>query len=176
MSEPFIAEIRIFAGNFAPYGWAFCDGALLPIATNTALFSIIGTTYGGDGRTTMALPNMQGRTPMHPGRGPGLTARRLGERIGTENETLTELQMPSHHHMVRAHAGAGAEATPGNTTAIASASARDALYQTDTQSNIVEMDEGTVSNTGGGQSHYNMQPVLSLNFIIALQGLYPSRG
>lgn len=98
MSEPFIAEIRIFAGNFAPRGWAFCDGQLLPIAQNTALFSLIGTTYGGDGRTTTALPNLQGRAPMHPGRGPGLTSRRLGQKGGVETVTLTEAQMSSHNH------------------------------------------------------------------------------
>jgi len=98
MSEPFIAEIRIFAGDFAPRGWAFCDGQLLPVAQNTALFSLIGTTYGGDGRTTTALPNMQGRSPMHPGRGPGLTAKRLGQRGGVEAVTLSEAQIPSHSH------------------------------------------------------------------------------
>ena len=98
MSEPFVAEIRIFGGNFAPRGWAFCNGQLLPISQNTALFSIIGTTYGGDGRTTTALPNLQGRVPMHPGRGVGLTARRLGQIGGYETETLTEAQIPSHSH------------------------------------------------------------------------------
>ena len=98
MSEPFIAEIRIFAGNFAPRSWAFCDGQLLPISQNTALFSLIGTTYGGDGRTTTALPNLQGRAPMHPGRGPGLTSRRLGEAIGTNDVILSQTQLPPHTH------------------------------------------------------------------------------
>jgi len=98
VSEPFIAEIRIFAGNFAPRGWAFCNGQLLPISQNTALFSLIGTTYGGDGRTTTALPNLQGRAPMHAGNGPGLTSRRLGERAGTTTVTLSEAQMPNHTH------------------------------------------------------------------------------
>ena len=98
MSEPFVAEIRIVGFNFAPRGWAFCDGQLLPISQNTALFSLIGTTYGGDGRTTTALPNLKGRLPMHPGRGPGLTARRLGQRGGTEMVTLSEAQMPNHTH------------------------------------------------------------------------------
>ena len=102
MSEPFTAEIRIFAGDFAPRGWAFCNGQLLPIAQNTALFSLIGTTYGGDGRSTTALPNLQGRSPMHPGRGAGLTARRLGERLGTETVTLSDTQIPSHTHTLRA--------------------------------------------------------------------------
>lgn len=108
MSEPFIAEIRIFAGNFAPRSWAFCDGQLLPVAQNTALFSLIGTTYGGDGRTTTALPNLQGRAPMHPGRGPGLTARRLGERIGTNDVTLTTNQLPPHSHTLNSFPTASA--------------------------------------------------------------------
>ena len=101
MSEPFIAEIRIFAGNFAPRGWSFCDGQLLPISQNTALFSLIGTTYGGDGRSTTALPNLEGRAPMHPGRGPGLTARRLGQTVGTETVPLSEAQIPRHTHTLR---------------------------------------------------------------------------
>ena len=98
MSEPFVAEIRIMAFNFAPRGWAFCDGQLLPISQNTALFSLIGTTYGGDGRTTTALPNLRDRAPMHPGRGPGLTARRLGQKVGVDTVTLVEAQIPSHTH------------------------------------------------------------------------------
>ena len=98
MSEPFIAEIRIFAGNFAPRGWAFCNGQLLPVAQNTALFSLVGTTYGGDGRSTFALPDLQGRAPLHPGQGPGLTNRRLGEKGGAATETLTESQLPGHGH------------------------------------------------------------------------------
>ena len=102
MSEPFVAEIRIFAGNFAPRSWAFCNGQLLPVSQNTALFSLIGTTYGGDGRTTTALPNLKGRAPMHPGRGPGLTSRRLGQRGGAEMITLSEAQMPSHTHSANA--------------------------------------------------------------------------
>ena len=102
MSEPFVAEIRIFAGNFAPRNWAFCNGQLLPISQNTALFSLIGTTYGGDGRTTTALPNLQGRAPMHAGRGPGLTDRRLGQKGGVETVTLSEAQMPNHTHTLQA--------------------------------------------------------------------------
>ena len=114
MSEPFLAEIRIFAGNFAPRNWAFCNGQLLPIAQNTALFSLIGTTYGGDGRTTTALPNLQGRAPMHPGNGPGLTPRRLGESGGTETITLTESQMPNHQHSAVGSSGKSKEQKPGN--------------------------------------------------------------
>jgi len=175
MSEPFIAEIRIFAGNFAPRSWAFCDGQLLPISQNTALFSLIGTTYGGDGRSTTALPNLQGRAPMHPGRGPGLTARRLGERVGVETVTLTEAQIPSHSHTARAESASGSTDTPSNTAAIA-ATGFDSLYQSDTTDNLVDLASETLSTTGGGQAHTNIQPLLTLNFIIALQGLYPSRG
>lgn len=174
MSEPFIAEIRIFAGNFAPRSWAFCDGQLLPISQNTALFSLIGTTYGGDGITTTALPNMEGRAPMHPGHGPGLTNRRLGERVGTEVVTLSEAQMPSHSHTVRATMNNGNTATPTTSTSFAG-SGFDRLYHTDTTSNIVDMAFETLSETGASQSHNNLQPLLVLNFIIALQGLYPSR-
>ena len=176
MSEPFIAEIRIFAGNFAPRGWAFCDGQLLPISNNTALFSLIGTTYGGDGRTTTALPNLQGRAPMHPGRGPGLTSRRLGEKVGVETVTLTEAQIPSHSHTARADVtGFANVTTPGNTSAFNRSVAGANAYQSNTSSNVVDLASETLATTGGGQAHDNIQPYLTLNFIIALQGLYPSR-
>jgi microcystin-dependent protein len=175
MSEPFIAEIRIFAGNFAPRSWAFCDGQLLPISQNTALFSLIGTTYGGDGRNTMGLPDLQGRAPMHPGRGPGLTSRRLGEKVGVTTVTLTEAQIPSHSHTARATSGSGGVPGPSSSTSFSS-SGLDSLYHTDTQTNQVDMAMETLSTTGGSQSHDNVQPYLTLNFIIALQGLYPSRG
>ncbi len=176
MSEPFIAEIRIFAGNFAPRGWAFCDGQLLPIAQNTALFSLIGTTYGGDGRTTTALPNLQGRAPMHPGRGPGLTSRRLGERVGVETVTLSEAQIPSHTHTARGTSSNGtAGAAPTNTSSFGK-DFNPRAYHPATTSNLVDMASETLSTTGGGQPHTNLQPFLTLNFIIALQGLYPSRG
>lgn len=173
MSEPFIAEIRIFAGNFAPRGWAFCNGQLLPISQNTALFSLIGTTYGGDGRTTTALPNMQGRAPMHPGRGPGLTDRRLGQFGGVETVTLTEDQMPNHTHSVGASSLRGASSTAaGNLPA----EPRDGiLYQTDTATNLVDMAPDAVPSVGGSQAHNNMQPYLAINYIIALVGLFPSR-
>lgn len=176
MSEPFIAEVRIFAGNFAPRGWAFCDGQLLPIANNTALFSLIGTIYGGDGRTTTALPNLEGRAPMHPGHGPGLTSRRLGQRLGVEDVTLTEAQIPSHSHTVRATSAPGTGGlVPGATTSLAANGFGDNLYQNNVTSSLVTMSTDTLSPTGGNQSHNNMQPYLVLNFIIALQGLYPSR-
>ncbi|MDF2178068.1 tail fiber protein [Aliiglaciecola sp. CAU 1673] len=167
MSDPFIAEVRIFAGNFAPRGWAFCDGQLLPIAQNTALFSLIGTTYGGDGRTTAALPNLQGRAPMHPGRGPGLTDRRLGERVGIETVTLTEAQIPNHSHTLVAFSDATAS-SPSTSVGLGAAP----MYGAGTQ---VAMDSDIVGATGGNQAHNNMQPYLGINFIIALQGLYPSR-
>ncbi len=178
MSEPFIAEVRIFAGNFAPRGWAFCDGQLLPISNNTALFSLIGTTYGGDGRTTTALPNLQGRSAMHPGRGPGLTARRLGQKVGVETVTLSEAQIPSHNHSLSGTAdiadpAADGGGTPGNTQAL-SKTASGGLYAQST-ANAVQLASEVVSNTGGSQMHTNIQPFLTLNFIIALQGLYPSR-
>lgn len=175
MSEPFIAEIRIFAGNFAPRSWAFCDGQLLPIANNTALFSLIGTTYGGDGRTTTALPNLEGRAPMHPGRGPGLTSRRLGERLGTEFVQLSEAQIPSHNHTFRVHGGGSTPGGPTNTSSVANSRTINA-WQTNTSANLVDMASASLSTTGGGQPHTNVQPFLTLNFIIALQGLYPSRG
>lgn len=171
MSEPFIAEIRIFAGNFAPRGWAFCNGQLLPISQNTALFSLIGTTYGGDGRTTTALPNMAGRAPMHPGFGPGLTNRSLGQIGGAETITLTEAQIPNHNHGLRAAISRGSASQPqGNSF---NRSIGEAAYHPPT--NLTGMSTEMVSNTGGGQSHNNMQPYLAINFIIALQGLYPSR-
>jgi len=175
MSEPFTAEIRIFAGNFAPRGWAFCNGQLLPIAQNTALFSLIGNTYGGDGRTTTALPNMQGRAPMHPGTGAGLTTRRLGEKGGSETETLSETQMANHNHSVQAvqptQFTAGNSLTPGGNY-LAAPQTGNAYASTGTTG----MATNAVLSTGGGQAHNNLQPLLTMNFIIALVGLYPSRG
>lgn len=174
MSEPFIAEIRIFAGNFAPRSWAFCNGQLLPIAQNTTLFSLIDTTYGGDGRTTTALPNLQGRAPMHPGRGPRLTTRRLGESGGSETTTLTEAQMPSHTHGLMGAAEDPNNANPegGLPAQIAGRGSGTNLYG-GTRNATMAINQ--LDNTGGGQAHNNMQPYLVMNFIIALQGLYPSR-
>ncbi len=173
MSEPFIAEIRIFAGNFAPRSWAFCNGQLLPVSQNTALFSLIGTTYGGDGRTTTALPNMQGRSPMHPGRGPGLTSRRLGQRGGTEMVSLTEAQMPNHTHSNMAAIQPASANTPNDTTSMARSVGANAYNSNPTTA--IPMNDGALLNTGGSQPHNNLQPFLVMNFIIALQGLYPSR-
>ena len=171
MSEPFIAEIKIFAGSFAPRGWAFCNGQLLPIAQNTALFSLIGTTYGGDGRTTTALPNLQGRVPMHPGRGPGLTSRRLGETGGVETVTLTEAQMANHGHAMAADPNPAEQITPANNALARSVGG--SVYGPD--SNLVPLNATAMPNAGGGQAHNNVQPYLAINFIIALVGLYPSR-
>lgn len=173
MSEPFVAEIRIFAGNFAPRGWAFCNGQLLPVAQNTALFSLIGTTYGGDGRSTTALPNLEGRAPMHPGRGPGLTARRLGERGGVEMVTLTEAQMPNHNHTVIGREEDAQRNVPTDQF-LGGTEAAQQVYRS-TPSNLVPMAEQALPNTGGSQPHNNMQPFLTMNYIIALVGLYPSR-
>ncbi|MEM8994737.1 MAG: tail fiber protein [Acidobacteriota bacterium] len=173
MSEPFVAEIRIFAGNFAPRGWAFCNGQLLPVSQNTALFSLIGTTYGGDGRSTTALPNLQGRVPMHPGRGPGLTSRRLGQRGGSEMISLTEAQMPNHTHTAQGADEPANERTPGNTTETARPVGRGFFTYSTSNSNTVSM--VSASNTGGSQPHNNLQPFIAMNFIIALVGLYPSR-
>jgi len=172
MSEPFIAEIRIFAGNFAPRGWAFCNGQLLPISQNTALFSLIGTTYGGDGRSTTALPNLQGRAPMHPGRGPGLTSRRLGQLGGDQTVTLSEAQMPSHNHRLRASEEDGAQVSPDMN---ALPGAGNDMYRAPAGANLGAMASETLPNTGGSQAHNNMQPYLAMYFIIALVGLYPSR-
>jgi len=171
MSEPFIAEIRIFAGNFAPRSWAFCNGQLLPVSQNTALFSLIGTTYGGDGRTTTALPDLQGRTPMHPGRGPGLTSRRLGQRGGVETVTLTEAQMPNHNHTMTATAEGGDRADPADKYLASESN----IYAPDNNT-LQSMAEQSLPHTGGSQPHNNMQPFIAINYIIALQGLYPSRG
>lgn len=172
MSEPFIAEIRIFAGNFAPRSWAFCDGQLLPVSQNTALFSLIGTTYGGDGRSTTALPNLQGRAPMHPGRGPGLTSRRLGQRGGVEMVTLSEAQMPNHTHQLEAAAEIGEERPAvGNALALSTGAT---MYRA--SGTTAPMADQALPSAGGSQAHNNLQPFLTMNFIIALQGLYPSRG
>jgi len=173
MADPYVAEIRIFAGTFAPRGWAFCNGQLLPIAQNTALFSLIGTTYGGDGRTTTALPNLEGRAPMHAGNGPGLTSRRLGQRGGSEMSNLSAAQMPSHTHQLNVSSSKaeedGVNTAPGHATG--EVEPNEPIYQS--VQNLVSMH--ALPNAGGGQPHNNMQPYLALNFIIALVGVYPSR-
>ena len=176
MADPFVAEIRIFPFNFAPKGWAFCDGQLLPISQNTALFSLLGTTYGGDGKTNFALPDMQGNAPMHPGQGPGLSLHDLGETGGSETVTLLESEIPSHPHFMRAHNDDPADAqNPSPTTSIAQ-SAQGFAYQTNTSQNLVTLNQSILAPTGGDQPHNTMQPYLTLNFCIALQGVFPPRG
>ncbi len=178
MSDPFIAEIIMFGGNFAPRGWAFCDGQLLSISSNSALFSILGTTYGGDGRTTFGLPDLRGRVAMHPGSGPGLTQRRLGEKSGVETVTLNTNQIPSHNHTATG-TGQGTDIqgddgfTGGKTWAHVGAN----LYKDATPDVTMHAGNVTVTNAnaGGNQSHTNIQPYLCVNFIIALQGVFPSR-
>ncbi len=170
MSEPFIAEIRIFGGNFAPRSWAFCNGQLLPIAQNTALFSLVGTTYGGDGRTSFGLPDLQGRAPMHPGNGPGLSTKRLGETGGSATVTLTEAQMPAHTHAAQASDQPATTNQPaGNLPAVT----REDTYSS--SGTPVPMRADALTPTGGSQAHNNLQPYLALFFIIALTGVYPSR-
>lgn len=171
MAEPFIGQIIMFGGNFAPRGWALCDGQLLPIAQNAALFSILGTTYGGDGRTTFGLPDLRGRAPIHAGNGPGLSDRRLGVRVGTEIETLNVNQIPSHTHGAVANTNAADDHQPqGALLGTASAD----IY-TQGGGNNVALGAGTIQSTGGNQSHNNMPPSLAVNFIIALVGTFPSR-
>lgn len=169
MGTPFIGEIRIFAGNFAPAGWAFCDGSILSIAENDTLFNLIGTTYGGDGQTTFALPDLRGRLPMHMGSGAGLSTRVIGEMGGVESVTLTAQQMPSHSHVPLAVSGSGNQATPQNGVWAGSASSR---YSTSAPN--LAMNASLVNLCGSGQPHENMMPYLTLSFIIALSGIYPS--
>ena len=171
MSEPFVGEIRMFAGNFAPRGWAFCDGQLLAVSQNDALFSLLGTIYGGDGRTTFGLPDMRGRVPIHAGSGPGLSPRRLGAKAGSENETLTVNQLPSHTHRQQATASNATSRDPVG-AALANAGFGD-VYTDDLGD--VNMSSGSIELTGGSRSHTNLQPFLCVNFIIALAGIYPSR-
>jgi microcystin-dependent protein len=174
MADPFVAEIRIFPFNFAPKGWAFCDGQLFPIAQNTALFSLLGTTYGGDGKSNFALPNMQGNVPMHPGQGPGLSLHDLGETGGSETVTLLASEMPAHTHTVGAQIfRLGGAAAPAGATLSRPASGN--LYFTPGNPSLVTMSPSVIAPAGGDQPHNNMQPYLTLNFCIALQGVFPPR-
>ena len=171
MSEPFIAEIIMFGGNFAPRGWAFCEGQLLPISQNAALFSLIGTTYGGDGRTSTALPDLRGRVAIQAGTGPGLPSYRLGQRGGQPTHILTPNEMPSHNHNISVHSEDGDEANPSGLTFAATGGT--AIYSDEGAD--ATMRGNTITNTGGGQAHNIMQPFLALNYIIALTGIFPSR-
>ena len=171
--DPFVAEIRILPFNFAPKGWAFCDGQILPISQHTALFSLLGTTYGGDGKSNFALPNMQGNAPMHPGQGPGLSLHDLGETGGSETVTLLKSEMPGHAHTLNAQSQPGEDASPAGEALARSVGA--VLYQTNVSQNLVALGPGALAPAGGDQPHNNMQPYLTLNFCIALQGVYPPR-
>ena len=171
--DPFVAEIRIFPFNFAPKGWAFCDGQILPLSQNTALFSLLGTTYGGDGKSNFALPNMQGNAPMHPGQGPGLSLHDLGETGGSETETVLQSEMPAHNHTMMAVNNPALVKLPGPSVSIAR-SRSGFLYQS-TITPLVPMSNSVIAPTGGDQPHNNLMPYLTLNFCIALQGVYPPR-
>ena len=173
MSNPFIGQIEMFGGNFAPRDWAFCDGTLLPIAQNTALFSILGTTYGGDGRTTFALPELRGRSPVHEGTGTGLSPVRLGARGGTETTTLTVAHLPNHTHTARCvTAGGNANTAPGNRWS-SDAGGATATYSTNGAD--ANMAGDALTSVGNGNAFDNRSPYLAVNFIIALRGTFPSR-
>lgn len=176
MSEPFVGEVRMFAGNFAPRGWAFCDGQLLAVSQNDALFSLLGTIYGGDGRTTFGLPDLRGRIPIHAGSGPGLSPRRLGAKAGSENETLTVNQLPSHRHDWKATTTSASNRSPvGSPDTHSYAQPINTMVYRDGSPALANMNTAMVSNTGGSRSHSNLQPFLCIHFIIALFGIYPSR-
>ncbi|MEP3654447.1 MAG: tail fiber protein [Litorimonas sp.] len=175
MSDPFIAQITLFAGNFAPRNWAFCDGQLLAISSNTALFSLIGTIYGGDGRTTFALPDLRGRAPIGPRTGPGLSTYREGQRGGQESVTLLPSQMPVHSHTLNATNAPGDKGGPQGKMLAAGHGDETIYHDTPPSANIRAMASNSIANAGGGQAHNNMQPFLATNYIIALQGIFPSR-
>jgi microcystin-dependent protein len=169
--DPFVAEIRIFPFNFAPKGWAFCDGQILPLSQNTALFSLLGTTYGGDGKSNFALPNMQGNVPMHPGQGTGLSLHDLGETGGSETVSLLESEIPSHSHSMSVSSQLALENSPaGQMFAMG-----DGINLYAPAGNLTSMSDNALVPAGGDQPHNNMQPYLTLNFCIALQGVYPPR-
>jgi microcystin-dependent protein len=170
--DPFVAEIRIFPFNFAPKGWAWCDGQLLPLSQNTALFSLLGTTYGGNGKSNFALPDLQGRAPMHPGQGPGLSLHDLGETGGSETVSLLESEIPSHSHSVVASQGDGTERTPAGQ--LLAGGVGISAYQT--PGGLTQLNDNALAPAGGDQPHNNLQPYLTFYFCIALQGVFPPRG
>lgn len=172
MADPFVAEIRIFPFNFAPRGWAFCNGQLLPISQNTALFALLGTTYGGDGRSNFALPNLQGCAPMHPGQGPGLSLHDLGETGGSDTVTLLASEIPAHTHAWNTAAAENGEDRSPSGEALARP-VGGKMYGA--ASGLVAMAATALNVAGGGQPHNNLQPYLTCNFNIALQGVFPSR-
>lgn len=172
MSEPFIGEIRMFGGNFAPLGWAFCNGQLLSIAENDALFTLIGTTYGGDGQNTFALPDLRGRIPIHMGTGAGLSPRTLGESSGTETVTLTVNQLPAHDHQFVGTSSSASVASPAS--AVVAAPSTVDLYRPAAIPGS-NMAPDALSLTGGSQPHDNIQPFQCISFIIALEGIFPTQ-
>ncbi len=172
MSTAHIGDIKIFAGNFAPKFWALCQGQLVSIASNSALFSILGTTYGGNGTTNFALPDLRGRVPIGWGNGPGLTGVSLGDMSGTENTTLSVANLPSHTHTLNAKAGVGSQAAPGGNI-LAASDQRNSQYTNAAAD--TNLSGGAIGSTGSGTGHSNMQPSLGMNFIICLQGVFPSR-
>lgn len=172
MSNPFVAEVRIVGFNFPPTGWAYCDGQLMPISQNTALFSLLGTYYGGDGKVTFALPNIQGSAVIGQGQGPGLSDYVLGQQSGSEAVTLLQSEMPIHNHQVAYNVGLSTLGTGAPTTTFAKASGGNA-YKTGTPN--VALDPQTLSISGSSLPHNNMMPYLTLNYIIALQGVFPAR-
>ena len=171
MADPFVAEIRIFPFNFAPKGWAWCDGQLMPLSQNTALFSLLGTTYGGDGKSNFALPNLQGSAPMHPGQGPGLSLHDLGETGGSETVTLLQSEIPAHSHAVSASQADGTSQTPAGEKLATGV----AIGQYAVPGALTQLSPSALTPAGGDQPHNNLQPYLTLNFNIALQGVYPPR-
>jgi microcystin-dependent protein len=174
MADPFVAEIRIFPFNFAPRGWAFCNGQILPISQNTALFSLLGTTYGGNGQSTFALPDMQGNAPMHPGQGPGLSLHDLGETSGSETVTLLTSEMPAHSHGLLGLGAPGNRTNPiGNTFARLPSGM--AYIPGSPAPPLTNLSDQTLPPAGGNLPHNNMMPYLTLNFNIALQGVFPPR-
>ena len=171
MADPFVAEIRIFPFNFAPKGWAFCNGQLMPISQNTALFSLLGTVYGGDGKSTFALPNLQGSAPMHPGQGPGLSLYDLGQSGGSETVTLLETEMPGHSHPVNARTSLGNQPTPVTFAWAGNQIAKQ--FVTSDPNSLMNL--LAIGISGTSFPHNNLQPYLYFNFCIALQGVFPSR-
>jgi microcystin-dependent protein len=172
MADPFVAEIRMFPFNFAPRGWAWCDGQLLPLAQNTALFSLLGTTYGGDGKSNFALPDLQGSVPMHPGQGPGLSLHDLGERGGSETVTLLESEIPSHSHALRG-SGDSSDNDPDTTVRVGSTPVLPTYANAGGPQ--VSMAPESLAPAGGDPPHNNLQPYLTVYFCIALQGVFPPR-
>ena len=175
MSNPFLAEVRIFTGNFAPKGWAQCDGQLLPISQNTALFSLLGTTYGGNGTSNFALPNLQGCAPMQAGQGPGLSLRDLGETAGEQTVTLLQTEMPSHSHSAQAGTASAATSPQNNAWGKGAKLGGANQYNPSNPQTNVQMNPFATSVSGGSLPHNNMPPFLGLMFIIALQGVFPAR-